>query len=445
MATEPEAKRSRIALFLDIENLIAGASTMGLPIEIEPVLQNLKTHGNIRVRKCFGDIHKCMHSVGRASETDRIRNMLHRNLVQIEDVPFVTAKKNTADIRLVIDALSLAYQYEDMTHFAVVASDRDYVPLFNKLHELGRTVIAVGIDRDNTNPMLLEASDILLYYETFFENLIEKTTGDEGDEDESVAAIEPLFEVLRQSLQTLANNGSLSVGSAVATSMRQLRSDFSPQLVGCESFKAFIQKAEAGGVVTVKWPDGPGDYTITLCPRKDLLSRAVVLQQPSSATGSQDIASHYRTLIESRLNVPLPNRQKRLAVLDALRDSYDSLMKNGPFPLREMSDAAIEKLRNSGKGSIPLQSVYKIALSLSFSRCFHCGEWTDKYNPTIVGQAVTDEQWEQRLYMAFVTAIRRRAPGERILATPLSSLLFESESEEDVKNTEQIIDEARWN
>ena len=87
----------RIALFVDTENLVRGASTIGLPVDIGPVLGKLKEYGKVQIRRCFGDLERNVKSW---QEREQIRRMLHSNLMQIEDVPFITQYKNTADMRL---------------------------------------------------------------------------------------------------------------------------------------------------------------------------------------------------------------------------------------------------------------------------------------------------------------------------------------------------------
>ena len=125
MTAEAPVQYSRIALFIDIENLIGSASTIGLPINIAPVLDKLKEFGKVQVRRSFGDLDKCLRSISKEREIHETRRMLHHNLVQIEDIPYLTQSKNTADITLAVEALALAFQYPDISHFAILASDRD--------------------------------------------------------------------------------------------------------------------------------------------------------------------------------------------------------------------------------------------------------------------------------------------------------------------------------
>jgi hypothetical protein len=117
-----------VALYIDIENFVSAACALGLPLELEAVIQKLKEVGPVRLRKSFGDLKTTLEQRNLYNIVDQTRKMLHRNLIEIVDVPFLTAHKNTADLCLALDALSVAFQNPGITHFAVLSSDRDLCP-----------------------------------------------------------------------------------------------------------------------------------------------------------------------------------------------------------------------------------------------------------------------------------------------------------------------------
>ncbi len=426
MPLESTVQNARIALFIDIENLVGSASTMGLPIDVSPVLEKLKEFGRIQIRRSFGDLEKGLNSIGKGNQLFYVRRMLHQNLIQIEDIPFITAQKNTADIRLVIEALSLAFQYEEITHFAILSSDRDYVPLYNKLHELGRTVITIGIDQANTNQMVRDASDRLIYYESLFPDRSTNNGTPVETDDDTRFLLESYYLLLRQSIRTLENQGMKAAGAAVASLMRQMQSDFSPELVGCVGFKGFIQRAEQAQVVFVSWPDGPGDFVLTVNPEKQLINKPVVLPQPVIGRGSGNLADHYRTLLEGKLRVPLPSLKGRRQILEALEATYDEMIANGSFSLTEWKDRATRYLQQEGISPRTRDAVFKILLSLYFARCFHCEENSDKNNPTVVGLAHEYEFWEYRLHFLMSRTILYAIKPDKIVPAALSQVLFDS-------------------
>jgi len=440
MPLESTVQNARIALFIDIENLVGSASTMGLPIDVSPVLEKLKEFGRIQVRRSFGDLEKGLNSIGKGNHLFHVRRMLHQNLVQIEDIPFITANKNTADIRLVIEALSLAFQYEEITHFAILSSDRDYVPLYNKLHELGRTVITIGIDQANTNQMVRDASDVLIYYESLFPD---RNTGDAPPEtdDDTRYLLESYYLLLRQAIRTQENQGMKAVGSAVASLMRQMRSDFSPELVGCVGFKGFIQRAEQAQIVAVSWPEGPGDFVLSVNPEKQLINKPIVLSQPVIGRDSNNLAEHYRNVLEGKLRIALPSLKGRRQILEALAETYDEMIANGPFALTEWKDRAARYLLQAGASPKTRDAVFKILLSLYFARCFHCEEDSDKNNPTVVGLAHEDTLWEHRLHFLMSRTILYGIKPDRIVPSALSQVLFDSAENGHLEEVNMLLQE----
>ena len=426
----------RIGLFIDVENLVRSAETIGLPIDVEPVLQKLKQYGRVQVRRSFGDLERNIHN---PRDRQGIRKMLHRNLVLIEDVPFMTLRKNTADIRLVVEALSLAYQNEAIDCFAIVASDRDYVPLFNKLRELGRTTIGIGIDQENVNPNYGEACDILLYYESFFGRR-QPASLDETDTGVS-KVLEFYYDLLCRAITTLEERGQKTVGAAVAPMMRQLRSDFDPNLAGCETFKDFIQKAEGEKAVLVEWPSGPGDLVLAVNPEKDRPSYEGQQRQAFVAQEPQEEAANFKRVLESKMKVPVPALAMRRRILDALAAQYDAAATGGHASLRDWSVQAYETGLCDVEG-IEQTAVFKILLSLYFARCFQCRQTEEQFNPIILSIACDPSAWEERLHHQFLRSIRYE--DQRLVPTPEGVSLFLHEDREHIDEAERIIDEV-WN
>lgn len=436
MQTPRPRSDMRIALFIDVENLVRSAETIGVPIDISPVLQKLKQYGQVQIRRSFGDLEK---NVSNSRERESIRKMLHRNLVLIEDVPFITLRKNSADIRLVVEAMSVAYQYEDIDCFAVVASDRDYVPLFNKLRELGRTIVGIGIDRENMNPNYREACDVLIYYESLF------GTRQMAPLDESGGGIERLLEtyydLLREAIKGLEERGHKTVGAAVVPMMRQLRSDFDPNLVGCDSFKDFVQKAAADGVILVEWPKGPGDLVVAVNPEKEVASSSEPVVPTFTAKNPQEEADYYRNVIEAKMKVTLPNVETRRRILNALASKYAEIAPGNPFNLREWSLKTCETdLR--GKNAVEQTVVFKLLLGLYFARCFQCRQTGEQFNPIILALASESDTWEERLHHHFMRSIHYEDP--RVEPSPQAVSLFLFEDKDHTEEAARLIDEV-WN
>lgn len=407
MSGQQQAGAARIALFIDIENLIGGAGAIGVPIDIGPVIDHLTEAGRILIRRSFGDIAKCLASIERKHMIDPTRLMLHRNLVQIEDVPYATPNKNTCDVRLVVEALSIAYTNPGITHFAVVASDRDYVPLYNKLHELGKTVLTVAIDRENTNRMVRGASDRVIYYENLFATApapAPEAREEPAEVDEALAR--EYSRVIQQAIRAHEREDRQALGSSVASMARQLRSDFDPGNAGLPSFKALARWAQEQSHLVMDEGDGAGDFALAIGPEsllEELLPVAPAAKGPSGRDMRNE-ARACRRFIEEKLRVPLPSHAERLEIYEAADREYQKLIAGGPFNLEEWKDAVVTGLRFVQDLRLDQRVVFKILLSLHYARAFNCdmSPMRDRNNPVIVGRRIPPEDWEEVVVLNFL-------------------------------------------
>ena len=148
----------RIALFLDYENLAIGARDRleGMRFDLRPVLDALAERGRVIARKAYADW----------SYFDEDRRMLTRSHVELIEIPqrMGASRKNSADIKISVDALEMAFERDYVTTFVICTGDSDFTPLVHKLRELNKRVIGVGI-KESTSALLPPACDEFLYYE----------------------------------------------------------------------------------------------------------------------------------------------------------------------------------------------------------------------------------------------------------------------------------------
>lgn len=431
-----------IALFIDLENLVGGASSAGIPIDMAPVITKLKELGPIRLRKGFGDLKKGMQAVNRDADLDNVRRMFHRNLVEMVDIPYMTAQKNTADMHLILDAISVAFQNPDISHYAILSSDRDYVPLFNKLREIGKTVIAIGVEQNVTPQMVRDASDNTFYYDLLVAPAAPKASTPEAEKpafaETEKQNLEEYFRVLARALRALEEKGKKLVGSEVYQQMRAIKSDFQPQLAGCEGFKEFAVKARAVGFeVTI--PDGPGD-SLFAAPRLELIQKFFPVAA-SEAQPSEAMVKQLRESVAKILNLPnmsFPPVARRRRVLSQLELSYRTLMKDGPFRVSELAWDAHNALSKEG---IDQPTIFKLALSLYFARCFQVQATESRNNPEIVGIAVNPEHWDDRLLLNLLRQSQRVIK----VMTPqdVAQVIYDQTTPEAVHKAQQLIEEVR--
>ncbi|MCA2217181.1 PIN domain-containing protein [Jidongwangia harbinensis] len=151
-------QEERIAVFLDYENLAIGARDHlgGMTFDLRPVADALAERGRVVVRRAYADW----------SYFDEDRRMLTRSHVELIDIPqkMGASRKNAADIKMVVDALELAFEREYISTFVLCTGDSDFTPLVHKLRELNKRVIGVGVER-TTSALLPPACDEFLFYD----------------------------------------------------------------------------------------------------------------------------------------------------------------------------------------------------------------------------------------------------------------------------------------
>lgn len=145
-------------MFLDYENLAISARDHlgGLPFELRPVADALAERGRVVVRRAYADW----------SYFDEDRRMLTRSHVELIDIPqrMGASRKNAADIKMVVDALEVAFERAYISTFVLCTGDSDFTPLVHKLRELNKRVIGVGVEK-STSALLPPACDEFLYYD----------------------------------------------------------------------------------------------------------------------------------------------------------------------------------------------------------------------------------------------------------------------------------------
>ena len=147
---------ANLALFCDFENVALGVrETKSGRFEIKPVLERLLLKGSIVVRKAYCD-------------WDRYKEFkpeMHEAVFELIEIPHVRMSgKNSADIRMVVDALDLCYTKEHIDTFVIISGDSDFSPLVSKLRENAKTVIGVGV-KNSTSDLLASSCDEFIFYD----------------------------------------------------------------------------------------------------------------------------------------------------------------------------------------------------------------------------------------------------------------------------------------
>ncbi|HUK66309.1 MAG TPA: NYN domain-containing protein [Anaeromyxobacteraceae bacterium] len=228
MKTNPDDRR--IALFIDFENLVTRTGLSAEQFDIGPALDTLLDKGKVLFRRAYCDWSRF---------TAATRN-LHEFGVELIDVPPSTRSgKNGADVRLVIDALELAYLREHIDTFVLASGDSDFCPLAYKLREIGRTVVGMAV-KEATSPLFVKACDEFIYLRAARRG---REQPKEKEKEKGKPAVVP--EIAREAVAALLGRATGPVNpSAIKEFIVRKEPDFDEREHGFSTFKKLIEALE---------------------------------------------------------------------------------------------------------------------------------------------------------------------------------------------------------
>jgi len=243
---EPEP---RIAVYLDYENLAIGAKeNLGVAFDFGPVADALAERGRVIVRKAYADW----------SYFDKDRRMLTRHQVELIDIPqkMGGSRKNAADIKMAIDAIELALDREYIDTFVICTGDSDLSPLVQKLRELDREVIGVGV-RASTSKLLPGACDEFMFYDNLVNDAGDDSPSDTSDDRPPSSDITTVL----ATLAGLAESSGTVRSSSLKRAVLRKNPAFSETDLGFRNFGSLLQSLQDEGLVSL---EGTGDPEVTL-------------------------------------------------------------------------------------------------------------------------------------------------------------------------------------
>ena len=239
----------QIAVFIDFENIALGLRDGSAPFEIPRVLDRLLEKGKVIVKVAYADWHRFREHT----------RSLHENGIELIEIPRrESTGKNSADIRLVVDAMDLSWSKEHIDTFVIVSGDSDFSPLVAKLKENGKHVIGLGMKK-STSPLLANACDEFIYYEDL----------ERGPEPVEAGAKpahgkEAAFRLLADTVRALQReNFDVIQASLVKDTMKRKRPAFSEAALGYGSFSELLEDAQESGIVTLRKDERSGTYVVT--------------------------------------------------------------------------------------------------------------------------------------------------------------------------------------
>ena len=260
-----------MAVFCDFENVALGVRETDFPkFDMGKVLERLLLKGNIVVKKAYCDW-------GRYKE---FKPPMHEASFELIEIPHVRISgKNSADIRMVVDALDLCYTKEHVDTFVIISGDSDFSPLVSKLRENNKAVIGVGV-KNSTSDLLIANCDEFIYYDDLVQQTLsrkkpaasktaakktakaapvkkEKTSDDKKEE-----ACELVVETYEALLQERGEEDRIW-GSMIKQTLKRRQPGFNESYYGFRSFGDLLEEAQKQGLVKLERDDKSGGFLVT--------------------------------------------------------------------------------------------------------------------------------------------------------------------------------------
>jgi uncharacterized protein (TIGR00288 family) len=284
----PQTDNRNMALFCDFENIALGVRDAHYPqLDIDLVIQRLLLKGSIVVRKAYCDW----------SRYKDFKTGMHQAGFELIEVPHVSQSgKNSADIRMVVDALDLCYMKPHVDTFVIVSGDSDFSPLVTKLLENNKLVIGVGV-KNSTSEMLVQRCNEFIYYDDLVRELkrpvrrakksTRSTRGREESAREQPAAPaeaapadaaasdrkddkqQEAFDLVLATLEALiAERGDDEKiwSSMVKQALKRRRPGFNESYYGFRSFNALLEEAASRRLLSLEREGKSGGYVVRVTP-----------------------------------------------------------------------------------------------------------------------------------------------------------------------------------
>ncbi len=250
MATASDRTHS-IAVFVDLENVVIGSKDAGLgKFDIGVVLARLVEKGNIVVKRAYADW-------SRFPTEKRAHHEASIDLIDMAGSKLTG--KNSADIKMVVDALELGFTKPHIDTFALVTGDSDFSPLVSKLRENDKHIIGVGV-KSSTSPHLIENCDEFLLYD----DLVRKPKPRKRSGSAKVPKLkQEAFDLLADAIAALhRENKEVMQASLVKDTMRRKQPQFNEEYHGYKSFSKLLEDAEKHKLIRLRKDDRSGTYMV---------------------------------------------------------------------------------------------------------------------------------------------------------------------------------------
>ena len=261
-----------LAIFCDFENVALGVRDARIEkFNINLVLERLLVKGSVVVKKAYCDWERYKE----------FKAVMHDAAFELIEIPHTRhSGKNSADIRMVVDALDLCYTKEHIDSFVIISGDSDFSPLVSKLRENNKTVIGVGV-KSSTSDLLMSNCDEFIFYDDLAREAEsskqrkrkapprKKAASKKGEDKQTVTgsveedkmdeAIALVMETA-EALYAERDDRDKLWGSMVKQALKRRRPGFNERYYGVRSFSDLLEEAERRGLIRLSLDERSGGY-----------------------------------------------------------------------------------------------------------------------------------------------------------------------------------------
>src|SRR5438445_622601 len=248
-----------LAVFCDFENVALGVrEAKYAQFDMEKVLERLLLKGSIVVKKAYCDWERYKE----------FKATMHAASFELIEIPHLRQSgKNSADIRMVVDALDLCYTKQHVDTFVIVSGDSDFSPLVSKLRENAKTVIGVGV-KNSSSDLLIANCDEFIYYDDLVRADEQKRRAAKKRRESAPAGEDKKQEAYELMLETLnaliaeRGEGERIWGSMIKQALKRRKPGFNESYYGFRAFSDLLEEAEQRGLVKLEPDEKSGGYLI---------------------------------------------------------------------------------------------------------------------------------------------------------------------------------------
>jgi uncharacterized protein (TIGR00288 family) len=252
-----------LALFCDFENIALGVrDSKYADFDMRLVVQKLLVKGSIVVKKAYCDWERYK----------TYKKAMHEAAFELIEIPHVRQSgKNSADIRMVVDALDLCYTKEHIDTFVIISGDSDFSPLVSKLRENAKTVIGVGV-KNSTSDLLISNCDEFIYYDDLARDGPASRKDNKpvrrvpaakvlNPKDRKQEAIDLVLETTTALASERGDTAKLW-GSMIKQTLKRRHPGFNESFYGFPSFNELLEEAQTRGYLKLELDEKSGGYVI---------------------------------------------------------------------------------------------------------------------------------------------------------------------------------------